>query len=669
MSLSFKHSCVLFLAFLLLVSLQPVAAQDKEWRQVSPAELQMTTPKVEADADAEAIFWEVRIDDSSSEELSMRHYVRVKIFTERGRERFSKFDIPFTKGIKIKDIAARVIKPDGTIIELTPKDIFEREIVRANKIKIKAKSFAIPNIEPGVIVEYRYKEVIDDAGALGMELEFQKDIPVQTLAYYYKPYNKRDPDAQSYNFNDTRFVKNEKGYYLAQRTNVPAFREEPRMPPKDTVRPWMQLQGVRINITGVTSNSILFSIKDPNNMAQYWASVAGEKVSLVQFMNKADKDIKKAATEITASATSDEDKLRKLYEFCQTEIKNVSFDPNISEEEKKKLSKIKSLADVLKNKTGNAGYVDLLFGAMANSLGFDARIAFSGNRSKMLFTPRMTNESFIHPAAIAVSVGNDWKFFNPGMSLLPYGMLVWYEEDVWALVVGERQNAWVKTPMTGVDKSVSKRSAKFKLAEDGTLEGDVRIEFNGQAAVANRVDIYDASPAKREESIKEELKQRISAAEVSNIVIENVTDISKPLVYQYKVRVPNYAQKTGKRLFLQPGFFEYGENPLFSSANRKYDIYFPFPWAENDDVEITLPAGFVLDNADKPGEITDASKIGRLKIDISVDKDQTFINYRRQFHFGGGGNILFPANVYPQLKTLFDEFHKSDTHTITLRQK
>jgi hypothetical protein len=669
MSLSFKHSCVFLVAFLLLIGLQTVSAQDKEWRQVAPAELQMTTPKVEADADAEAIFWEVRIDDSSSEELSMKHYVRVKIFTERGRERFSKFDIPFTKGIKIKDIAARVIKADGTIVEITPKDIFEREIVRAGKVKIKAKSFAIPNIEPGVIVEYRYKEVIDDAGALGMELEFQKDIPVQMLAYYYKPYNKRDPDAQSYNFNDTRFVKDEKGYFLAKRTNIPAFREEPRMPPKDTVRPWMQLQGVRINITGVTANSIYFSVKDPNNMGQYWASVAGEKIGLVQVMNKSDKDIKKAAMEITASADSDDAKLRKLYEFCQTQIRNISFDPTISEEDKKKLSKIKSIGDVLKTKIGNAGYIDLLFGAMANSLGFDTRIAFSGNRSKMFFDPRMTNESFIHPAAIAIQVGSDWKFFNPGTALLPYGMLVWYEEDVWALVVSERQNAWVKTPMTGYDKSGSKRSAKFKLTDDGTLEGDVRIEFNGQAAVSNRIDMYDASPAKREETIKEELKQRISAAEISNVVIENVMDISKPLVYQYTVRVPNYAQKTGKRLFLQPGFFEYGTNPLFSSANRKYDIYFPFPWSENDEIEIALPAGYALDNAEKPGEISDSSKIGRLKIDIGYSKDQTFITYKRQFHFGGGNNILFPADRYPQLKSLFDEFHKSDTHTLSLIQK
>ncbi|MEP6902507.1 MAG: DUF3857 domain-containing protein [Actinomycetota bacterium] len=670
MNLSFKkHSVLLFLSFLLLINLQVTFAQDKEWREITQAELQMKSPKVEPDADAEAIFWEVRIDDSSSDELSMRNYIRVKIFTERGREKYSKFDIPFTKGIKIKDIAARVIKPDGSIVEITQKDIFEREIIKANKVKIKAKSFAIPNIEPGVIVEYRYREVIEDAGAVGMDLEFQKDIPIQDLSYYYKPYNKKEPDYQSYNFSDIKFIKNEKGYYLAEKTNVPAFKEEPRMPPEDMVRPWMKLQGVRLNITDASAFSISYVIKDPSNTRNYWGAVSVERSAIVKFMNKADKDIKKTATEITASATNDDEKLRKLYEFCQTQVKNTSFDASLTDEDRQKLPKIKAVSDVLKYKSASAQYVDMLFGAMASSLGYETRVAFSGNRSKMFFDPQMTNETFIHPAAIAVQTGGQWKYFNPGVSFLPYGMLVWYEEDVWALLVGEKQYSWEKTPFTGFEKSVAKRTGKFKLSEDGSLEGDVRVEYAGQSALSTRLDIFEDSPGKREEDLKAEIKQRLSTAEVSNITIENITDASKPLVYQYKIRVPNYAQKTGKRLFFQPGFFESGENPVFSGSARKYDIYFLYPWAETDDIEIGLPPGFALDSAEKPAEIADSNKIGLLKIDISVDKDQTFMKYKRDFHFGGGGNILFPVGAYQALKNLFDAFHQSDSHTITLKQK
>ena len=109
------YALLLVCAFFTAVSL----AQDKNWRPISPEELQLTSPKVEPDADAEVLFWEVRVDDSNPDNMQMKHYIRVKIFTERGREKYSKVDIPFAKGMKIKDIIARVIKPDGVITELT----------------------------------------------------------------------------------------------------------------------------------------------------------------------------------------------------------------------------------------------------------------------------------------------------------------------------------------------------------------------------------------------------------------------------------------------------------------------------------------------------------------------------------------------------------------------
>lgn len=664
-----KAKCVLSLLFCALISAVTVAAQDKDWLPISPDDLAAKAPTVESDADAEALFWEVRIDDSSDDDLSMKHYVRIKIFTERGREKYSKLDIPFTRGLKIKDLAARVTKADGTSVEIGKNDIFEREIIKAGGVKIKAKSFAVPNIEPGVIVEYRYKEVVEDAGASGMRLAFQRDIPIRTLSYYYKPYNSKDPRYQNYNFRDAKFVKDKKGYWLAERTNVPAFREEARMPPEDTVKPWMLLTSPRLTLTDVSGFSISFTIKDPSNPRAYWGGVTAEKAPLVEFMNKSNGDIKKAAAEITAGAVTPEEKLRKLYEFCRTEIKNTSFDTTLTDEDRKKLPKIKSVADVLKQKQAPSQFVDMLFGALANSLGMETRIAFTGNRSEMFFTPEMTNDALIHPAAIAVEVDKEWKFFNPGMQFLPYGMLVWYEEDTWALLVGEKNYVWQRTPITEPNASGANRTGKFTLLEDGTLEGDVRIEYTGQSALSYRIDNYRESANKLEENLKDGIKARISTAEVSGLVIENLTDAAKPLIHRYKVRIPNYAQKTGKRLFLQPGFFEYGANALFASSARKYDVYFNYPWSETDKVELHLPNTFDLDNADAPQPLADRSNIGSLKITIGWNAANNLMVYERKFHFGGGGNILFPVASYQAVKQMFDEFHKSDTHAITLKQK
>jgi hypothetical protein len=183
------------------------------------------------------------------------------------------------------------------------------------------------------------------------------------------------------------------------------------------------------------------------------------------------------------------------------------------------------------------------------------------------------------------------------------------------------------------------------------------------------MDNYDDSADKRVENFKDDLKGRLSTAEVSEISIDNVDDPSKPLVTKYKIRVPGYAQKTGKRLFLQPGFFEYGKSPLFSSATRKYDVYFNYPWSENDQIEIQLPAGFALDNADAPGQIADPNQIASDTVQMAIDNTGRLLKYTRKFYFGGGGNILFPNKSYAAVKSLFDAFQQADSHTITLKQQ
>ncbi len=172
-----------------LLSFAAVSAfsQDKDWRPVSPADLQASQPIVEPSADAEAIFWEVRVDDSSTEALALRHYVRIKLFTERGRENFARHDVAFTKGTKIKDFEARVTKPDGTTAFVNKDQVLERDVVKANGFKVRAKTIAFPGLEIGSVVEYRYKEVIENAEA-NMRLIFQREIPIREIAYYIKPF-------------------------------------------------------------------------------------------------------------------------------------------------------------------------------------------------------------------------------------------------------------------------------------------------------------------------------------------------------------------------------------------------------------------------------------------------------------------------------------------------
>lgn len=625
-----------------------IKAGDIEWKQITADELAQKIPKVEADADAEAIFWEVRLDDKKGGRLSYNHYVRVKIFTERGREKYSKFDIPFTKNRKIEDVAARVIKPDGTIIQLNPSDIFEREILKARKFRIQAKSFAIPSIDVGVIVEYQYREVVKGDSLHNERVFLQRDIPLQSLTYYFRPYANSRMTYKFFNHEGVTFQEDADKFYRATVVNVPAFKEEPQMPPDDEVRPWILL---RYN-SGISS-WVFFGM----GIGQYFKDEI-----------KPSKEITQKAAELTAGITSNRDKLKKIYEFTQKQIKNITYDRSYTDEQRENI-KIKNVNDVLKNGYATSQYVDLLFASLAKAAGFSPNLVLSGNRNENFFDPdKYPITSFIHPCCIAINVDGTWTYFNPGTPYLPYAVLLWYEETT-GMIASDGDFIWRKVPFSVPSAALAKRSGQFKLLEDGTLEGTAKIEYLGQRAIVRRQENYFDSPSKREEKIKEEIKERIKTAEITDIVIENFDDSSNPLIYSYKIRIPNYAQKTGKRLFLQPGFFEYGEKPVFTASSRTHPVYFEYAWSDQDEIEISLPANYIVETSDAPKSLADNSKITEQVIKITLSEDQTSLKYNRDFYFGGNGKLLFPSNVYPALKNLFESFQKADAHTITLRQK
>lgn len=95
--------------------------------------------------------------------------------------------MPYTSNVRVRDVQGRTIAPNGTVTELRDQDVFDRTIVRVSGLKVKAKSFVLPNVVPGAIIEYRWREIRDDSLAMNLELELQREIPVHAVRYHIKP--------------------------------------------------------------------------------------------------------------------------------------------------------------------------------------------------------------------------------------------------------------------------------------------------------------------------------------------------------------------------------------------------------------------------------------------------------------------------------------------------
>jgi hypothetical protein len=336
---------ILTFVLMLLWPNQALAGKD-DWKPIEPAHMALKAPLVEKDADAEAIFWEVYVKDEvdgSSPRTVLNHYLRIKIFTERGRDSQTKIDIPYLGRNQIKDIAGRTIKPDGTIVELKKDAIFERTIINTKGFKIKAKSFAMPAVEPGVIIEYKWKEIRNIS--FNVHLDFQRDIPVQLIKYYIKPLSLPNLPfgmrARTFNGSSTPFVKEKDGYSSTTMSNVPAFREEPQMPPEDSVRPWML---------------IYYEEDKKQTIEQYWQSLGREYYEDIKEVLKPNDDIRKAAANIVGASVEPKEKIEKIFQFCRSKIKNVDYVQSTDKEDDR-AGKNRTPSDVLKHAIGDGNDV------------------------------------------------------------------------------------------------------------------------------------------------------------------------------------------------------------------------------------------------------------------------------------------------------------------------
>jgi hypothetical protein len=208
------------------------------------------------------------------------------------------------------------------------------------------------------------------------------------------------------------------------------------------------------------------------------------------------------------------------------------------------------------------------------------------------------------------------------------------------------------------------RAGTFRLLEDGTLEGEARLEYTGHWAELLR-DQEDQEPAAtRERELRELMSRRLPGSELSDVRIENVTDPARPYANAYKIRVPGYAQRAGNRLIVQPGVFQKGVAQVFAAAERRTGVHFPFAWSEEDRVTVEVPAGYVAEGSlDLAGIDAGAAKYGP-----QLSFDGSRLTYTRVFAVAPRG-VLYDTTYYQAFRAFFEAVHRGDGQPVVLRKK
>ncbi|HEY4900671.1 MAG TPA: DUF3857 domain-containing protein [Terriglobales bacterium] len=367
--------CLLLLATLSGSSLLLSAGTD--WAPVNPAELQMKDLSEQPGAPAFVLFHEEIDNDQQG---SHSTYMRIKVLSEAGRK-YADVQIPYYKeAFTISDIHGRTIHPDGSIVEFQGKP-FDKVVVKSKTLKVREKSFTLPDVQIGSILEYKYTLRSENSMLWPTRWTVQSDIFQRKEHFKFVPYAGRiqmehgevgSGLAYTWLLPKGAEVKNTRDNYELDVANIPAFIEEEHMPPPQRFKYYVRFYYKRV------SNTDQFW-KDEG---KYWNS------DTEKFLGKKH-GIAEAVAWIVSPSDTPEQKVKKIYAYVAG-LDNLSFKPQRTEQEQKVLGvkDNRGVEDVLRQRSGGRQEITLLFVALCGQLAFLRTLFSLATAARMYFRKR-----------------------------------------------------------------------------------------------------------------------------------------------------------------------------------------------------------------------------------------------------------------------------------------
>ena len=565
------------------VALFAVAPVWGQFQAPTKEELQMTADSKAPGANA--VYLNLA-DDQDSLIGTRTYYERVKILTEKGKE---KATLRFTHDPNTKfEVEGRTIHKDGTVISLAdrPSDLVE---FKTKGLQFNTLVFTLPSAEVGSILEYQVR--FKDSGPSGCPTWIiQQNMFVHRAHYSYK-LGLRESQGLTYVSRlrgDAKVVDNKKGEYSLDLNDVAALPGDDWMPPLNTFK-------MRVS----------FFYSDLSSTKEYWDEAGSRWANFVREFINPTGTLKKAVAEMVAPGDSETVKAQKIYAAVMR-LENTDFtrEKMKVERKKEKIKDIHNAQDVWRDQSGNGDEIDLLYVALCRAAGLIVVPMKVVDRSRALFDEGFLNSDQMEDYIAVGRLDGKLVYLDPGQKMCPFGTLHWKHTIAQGFRENDKTASIELTPALSYKASKVMRVADLTIDPSGTVTGSVRLVLKGQEALYWRQIALEND----EEEVKKRFNEWIGGYLPEGVQGEfdhflALTDYEQDLVATVGI-TGILGSVTGKHFFLPELFFEVkSKHPFVAQDKRTIPIDLHYARSEQDDVTYRLPAGYSNDVIAEPKSI------------------------------------------------------------------
>jgi hypothetical protein len=658
----------------------PLAASGQKFQQPSKEELQMT-----ADAkwpDVPAIFLN-REESTDNFGHFVSEYARIKVLTEAGKE-WANVEVPYAGGGVPPRIEGRTIHSDGTVVPLTgrPEDLL---VVKNTSRHINARVFTLPSVEVGSILEYHWTlpnaevhtgGVTDDMqgfydSALAGSIPYwdvQTAIPVRKERFYYNPlsdlernvlgnqglthYNSRGEVAHYLLFSarlppGIHLQPSPNRDYSLELTDVPPVRYEPNAPPDQS-----RFYAVHFYYSPYLAPDVFWV-----NEGKLWAKE-------IDHAAETTTELRAAAAQITAGASSDDEKARKLYDAVQA-LDNTDFSRKLSEAERKRLGlspEVRNANQVWNEKSGTRDEIATLYLALARTAGLQASAMTVTDRRQRIFDPGYLSLDQLSATLVVLHINGANVFLDPGEEFLRYGQLHWSHALCGGLLeTGDGASISALTPPNQSKDAITAHTADLTVDAHGEVSGTVKVLMNGPEALQWRQLSRTADMTEVQRRLSGVLSASLPQGVLGEIAqVQGLTTSAGYVSITAKVS-GQLGTVTGKRILLPAFFFSTrGSDQFVSEEKRESPVDLHYADQVIDDVVYHLPAGYSLESAPQPVQLPWPEHAALV---VKTQAGAGIIDVK---HIFARAFVLLEAKEYPALRDYYQKVAVTNQQQLVL---
>jgi len=637
----------------LLTSISFSSAQELKFGKVTKEELSEKVCPIDSSANA-MVLYKYRntyfIVNAAGGQMVTEVQERIKVYNKEGFEYATK-DINLFKSGSSRENVGRIRAntynlENGKIVEteLEKDQIFKNEqSYNFNQVK-----FTMPNVKEGSVVEFKYK-ITSPFFTNVDEFRFQSGIPIKKIearlktpeSYVFKPtykgYISFFPTRESYTDNRLGETMIIESYNL---NDIPALKEELYVDNIDNYR------------AGVSYE--LKSYKDYYGVERSFAKTWGDVAKTIGNSEDYEKQLDKTRSfddlldPILAEVNDEHGKMKLVFKYVKDNIKWNGVDG---------MSFQKGIKKSLKEKSGNAGDVNLTLVAMLRYAGIDANpVVISTKDNAVPFFPTLDKLNYV----VAYAVINEKAYFLDAtqefsdINLLPLRDYNWE-----GILINNLKMVWTKIDLIKPVQAVAQYQVNAKLNEDGELEGSFNSRLSGHNAYQFRESFKDQDV----ETFITKREGDFNDIEISDYVAKKTDTYEGNVSESFSFYQEDGAEVLSNKLYIQPlMFLRMTENP-FKLDERKYPIDFGFAFKNMYMINIEIPEGyqpeaplepFLARTPDGNAEFKYSASVINNKLSLTV-----VFNIKEAKHY---------AESYLILKELFNQVISKEAEQIVLKK-